>query len=125
MLTSDLAQYPVAVALADLNQPGERVECGRNVPRLLGRHDEAIVLMIIGKCRSETVKYAPALRRQKLQIDAVLVRKHRVAVRLQDLELVHSLGKSREEDCLAGAKDRRPPVQELMSLRLTLHRRRG
>jgi hypothetical protein len=125
MLAPYVAQYPVAVALANLNQPGERVECGRNVPRLLGRHDDAIVLMIIGKCRSEAVKYAPALRRQELQIDAVLVRKHCVTVRLQDLQLVHSLGKSGEEDCLAGAKDRRPPVQELMSLGLTLHRRRG
>ena len=44
--------------------------------------------MIIRKCRSEAVEYAPALRCQKLQIHAVLVREHHVAVRFQDLELV-------------------------------------
>ena len=90
-----------------------------------GRYDKAIILMIIGKCCTEAVKYAPALRRQKLQIDAVLVRKRCIAVRLQDLQLVHPFGKSAEEDCLAGAEDRRPPVQELVSLRFTLHCRRG
>ena len=119
----DVAQYPATVPLADLDQPGERFECGRDVSGLLGDHDETIVLVIISKCRAEAVEYAPTLRRQKLQIDPVLVRQHRVPVRVHDLELVHALGKSGEEDCLTGAKDRRPPGQELVSYHFTLHRR--
>ena len=122
MLAPDVAQYPATVRLADLNQPGERVERSRNVPGPLGDHDKAIVLVIIGKCRPEAIEYAPALRCQKLQVNAVLIGEHQVAVRLQDLELVHPFGKRGEEDCLAGAEHRRPPGQKLVSSRFTLHR---
>src|SRR5271169_5425085 len=114
MLSPDVAQYPATVPLADLDQPGKRFKCGRDVSGLLGDHDETIVLVIIGKCRAEAIEYAPPLRRQKLQIDPVLVRQHGVPVRVHDLELVHTLGKSSEENCLTGAKDRRSPGQELV-----------
>src|SRR5215831_15810082 len=123
MLTPDVTQYPATIPVAYLDQPGQRFECGRDVCGLLSDHNETVVLVIVGKRRAEAVEYAPALWRQKLQIDPVLVRQHRVPVRVHDLELVHALGKNSEEDCLTGAKDRRPPGQKLVWHRFTPLRR--
>src|SRR5271165_6660115 len=111
MLAPHVAQYPAAVRLADLDQPGEGVERRGDIPSLLGHDDETIVLLIIGECYAEAIKDTPARRRQQLQIDAVFVGKNDVPVRLQDLELVHARGETGDEGRLADGEDRCPPGQ--------------
>ena len=125
MLAPDVAQHPAAVGIAELDQRGERVERRCDVAGLLGDDDEPIVLVIVGERHAEAVEDAPARRRQQPQIDAVLVGQHRVAVRLEDLELVHAPGKDGDERRLAAGENGRSPGEELLALRFPLHRRCG
>ncbi len=122
MLASDFAQHPATVGVAELDQQGERVEGRRNIARLLGDDDQAIVLMVIGERNTEAVEDAPARRCQKPQTDPVLVCEHGVAVGLQDLQLIHAGCEGGDEHRLAAGKDRCTPAEELLTPRFLLHR---
>src|SRR5437016_12584787 len=104
MLAPDVTHHPAAVRLADLDQRSESIQRDRDISSLLRDDDEAVVLVIIGERNTKPVEDAPTGRWQKPQIDAVLVRQHRIPIRLQDLELIHAPGERTDQDCLADAE---------------------
>src|ERR1700694_1481637 len=105
MLSPEVTQATAPVGLADFDQPAERVEGCCNVGCLLGYDHEMIVLAVVGERGAKAVEDPPTQRRDEPQIHTVLVREHRVAIRFQDLQLVHAPGDSGEKGCLTSCQD--------------------
>ena len=126
MLAPDLAQArgggpssPISIRCA------ERVEGRRDVAGLLGDDDEMIILAVIGERDAEAVENPPAQRREQPQAHPVLVGEHRVAIRIQDLQLVHPPGDGGEQYRLTAREDRRAPGEQLSPMRFPPHGRRS
>src|SRR5258708_34934186 len=107
MFAPDLAQDAATVAFAHLDQRTERVERRRDIAGLLRDDDEMIVLLVFGERDPETIENSPAHRRYQPQADAVLVRENRIALRVNNLQLVHSPADAGEKQSLTASEDRR------------------
>ena len=123
MFAPDLAQYTAPVALTDLDQRPDRIQGRGDVPCLLGDDHEVIVLSVFGKRDPEAVENPRAQRRQQPQTDSIFVGENRVAVRFDNLQLVHPSADGGEEQCLTAGKNRRAPGEQLLPERLPSHRR--
>jgi hypothetical protein len=123
MLAPDIAQYPAAVRLGDLDQRAEGIEGRRDIAGLLGDDDEVIVVPVIGKRDPETIEDSPAQRRHEPQVHAVLVGEYRITVGVQNLQLVHAPAKRGNKRRLAHREDCGATGKEPMALRFPLHRR--
>ncbi len=121
MLAADFADDAASVALADLDQLAERGQSLLDIAGLFGDEDEVIILPVVGQRRAEAIEDTSSRRRQKPQVDAVFVRQDAVAVRFEDLQLVHTAGQCCDQQRLPPGERRRAPRQHPLALRFTPH----
>ena len=121
MLAPHLMQDPLSVRVAELDQCGERVQGGLNVPCLLGDNHQMVVLSIVGERDAEAVEDSSARWRYEPQTDAVFISQHLVAISVDDLQLVQAGRESGQKHCLAAGQDRGASAETLVALCFPLH----
>ena len=104
MLAPHLAQDAIAIGLSDLDQLANGGQCRLEITGLLRNNDNAVIGLVIGERNAEAIVNAAAGRHQESQVDPVLVRQNRVAVFLQDLQLVHAADDRRPEQRLTAGE---------------------
>ena len=95
-LAPNLAQDARPFILGKHDNPGQPIQRLLDVGRVLRGNQHAVVLLIDGQRHAEPVDYVSARRWQQAQIDPVLVGEHGVALRLDNLQIVHSPGQRAE-----------------------------
>jgi hypothetical protein len=121
MLAPEVPRGTPPVSLADFDQGTQCVEGCGDVASLLGHDDQMIVLAIIRERDTEAIEDPAAQRGKESQVHTVLVGKHRIAIRLGDLQFVHAPGDSREKRDLAARDDERAPAEHLPTMYFPLH----
>ena len=80
-----------------------------------------VVLLVFGERDPEAIENSPAHRRYQPQADAVLIRENPIALRLQNLQLVHPPANGAEKHCLTAGEDCRAPGEQLVAKYIPPH----
>ena len=116
VLAARLAQDAALFGLAELDHAAERPQRRLDIAGLLRHDDDAVIAPVVGEGDAEAVEDAPAHRRQQPQIDAVLLGEDRIAVALQDLQLVQAGDQRGAEHPLPRREQGGPPGQQRVAL---------
>lgn len=120
---ADLAQHPLPIAVLDFNQLGKGGEGRRNIRRLLGDDEQAVVVAVGGERPAEAIEDAAPGRRKQPEVDAVFVGEHQVALGLDHLQLVQPRRQCRQQQPLAAGDEEGAASELAASIVIARHLR--
>src|SRR6266851_4588149 len=80
VLAANVAQHPATIRFAQRDQRTDSLERRLDIAGLLGHEHDAVGRAVVGENGAEAVDDAAARRRHQTDVDAVLIRQHRIAV---------------------------------------------
>ena len=116
-----LAQNPAAGLFADRNDLADGVQRRLEIAGLLRSHQNAEVALVDRQRLAIAIHDPAARRRQEAEIDAVLVGERPVAIRFENLEVIHPSGEQREEGELSARQQRHPPGKQFLPFGVAQH----
>ena len=121
----DFAQDALALVVFKRDDPGQRIEHRVDIAHLLRHQRHAVVFLVDSQRPAVSVDNAATRRRQKTEIDPVLVGEGLVLVGFDDLQLIHPPGQDAEQDHLPAAEDGDPAGKRFVAARVLIHRAAG
>ena len=116
----DLAPHPLIIARRQGNQQSDCIESRRDVICLLGHQGNPVVVAVGRHGLALAVQDTPPWRRQKLDVDAVVIGQHYIAVRLQNLQVIEPPDQRRQQQKLTAREHRGTTVIGLYAIEIMM-----
>ena len=121
VLAARLAQHAALFGLAELHDAAQRPQCCCEINGLFRHNDDAEVSPVVGEGDAKPVEDPSTHRREQPQVDAVLLREHRISITLQDLQLVQAGDQCGSQHTLPHGKQRSPAGEKRVALCVARH----